>query len=125
MNNFDGQLRIYPEICIDNFSSDILFNHRIKCFILTHFHDDHMKNLEDLNFLKILKDKSDKVKFFCSAVTKNFIETCDRYCHLADYCSIIPPETPFIVKISTEETVTITFSGSGFYFKFKFLFSFK
>lgn len=114
MNNFDGQLKLYPEICIDNFSSDVLFNERIKCFILTHFHDDHMKNLEDLNFLKILKDNFDNVKFFCSTVTKNFIETCDKYCHLADYCNVAPTESPFIVKISSKETVTITFTGSGF-----------
>nr|QNH68099.1 artemis [Brachionus koreanus] len=113
MNNFDGQLQLYPEICIDNFSSDVLFNPRIRCFILTHFHDDHMKNLEDLNFLRILRDNSDKVKFFCSSVTKDFIKTCDKYSHLKDFCNIVPADSPFIINISTTETVTITFSGSG------------
>ncbi len=52
MNNFEGQLHLYPEVCIDNFSSDCIFNLDIRCYILTHFHDDHMKNLEDYNFCK-------------------------------------------------------------------------
>ncbi|RNA33268.1 artemis [Brachionus plicatilis] len=113
MNNFDGQLELYPEICIDNFSSNVLFNPRIRCFILTHFHDDHMKNLEDFNFYRILRENSLKVKFFCSAVTKDFIETCDKYSHLAGCCNVVSPDTPFIVNISDKITVTVTFSGSG------------
>jgi hypothetical protein len=113
MNNFDGQLSLYPEICIDNFDSDILFNIRIRCFILTHFHDDHMKNLEDFNFYRLLKENTVCVKFYCSPITKRFIETCDKYMHLSDYCTEIPCETPFIVNISSKETVTVTFCGSG------------
>lgn len=115
MNNFDGQIQLYPEICIDNFSSNVLFNPRIRSFILTHFHDDHMKNLEDFNFLRILKDNSDMIKFYCSAVTKSFIETCDKYRHLANYCNVVSSDSPFIIHLSGRETVTVTFTGSGFF----------
>lgn len=113
MNNFDGQLSLYPEICIDNFSSNVLFDHKIRCFILTHFHDDHMKNLENLDFYRILKNSSTTVKFYCSAITKNFIKMFETYSHLEEFCNEIPNESPFLVKISTNETVSITFFGSG------------
>ena len=113
MNNFDGQLKLYPEVCIDNFSSDVLFNVRIRCYILTHFHDDHMKNLEDLNFYRILKENDCTTKFYCSTITKKFIQTCDKYEHLGEFCQEVTSETPFIVKISQKETITVTFCGSG------------
>ena len=113
MNNFDGQLKLYPEICIDNFSSDVLFNLRIRCYILTHFHDDHMKNLEDYNFYRILSENNGISKFYCSTITKKFIQTCEKYQHLSDVCQEVTSESPFIVNISAKETVTITFCGSG------------
>ena len=113
MNNFDGQLNLYPEICIDNFSSRVLFDCKIRCFILTHFHDDHMKNLEDTDFYRILKNNSTSVKFFCSTITKDFIQMFDKYSHLADFCNDIPNETPILVNISCNDTVSITFYGSG------------
>jgi metal-dependent hydrolase (beta-lactamase superfamily II) len=116
MNNFDGQLQLYPEICVDNFDTGVLFDCRIRCFILTHFHDDHMKNLEDLNFLHVLRNNIDHVKFIVSPTTKNFIRTCDKYEHLAEFCTEMPCETPFIVSISNIETVTVTFCGSGKFF---------
>jgi hypothetical protein len=118
MNNFDGQLELYPEICVDNFESNVLFDLRITCFILTHFHDDHMKNLEDFKFYDILRKNSDVVKFYVSPITKNFIQTCEKYEHLTEFCTEMPCETPFIVKISSKETVTITFCGSGTNFSF-------
>ncbi|CAF0980439.1 unnamed protein product [Brachionus calyciflorus] len=113
MNNFDGALNLYPEICIDNFSSSVLFSRKIRCFILTHFHDDHMKNLEDHRFYTILKQNMDIVKFYCSPVTKDFISICNKYNHLTDVCHEISIDTPFIVHISNKETVTVSFSGSG------------
>lgn len=113
MNNFDGQLRLYPEICVDNFASDIIYDPKIRVFILTHFHDDHMKNLEDFAFYRLLKENNDLVKFYVSPITKDFIRTCDKYEHLTEYCVEMPCETPFVVNISSKETVTITFCGSG------------
>ena len=113
MNNFDGQLDLYPQICIDNFSSNVLFNINIRCFILTHFHDDHMKNLEDEKFYKLLKNSNGLVKFYCSSITRKFIETCDKYSHLADLCTEVSCESPFMVNISEKQTLTVTFCGSG------------
>lgn len=113
MNNFDGLLKLYPEICVDNFSSDAIFNIRVRCYILTHFHDDHMRNLEDLNFLKLLRENKELIKFYCSPITKKFIETCDKYAHLSEFCNEVPCEAPFIVSITPSQTVTITFCGSG------------
>ena len=113
MNNFDGQLNRYPEICIDNFVSCVIYDMKIRCFILTHFHDDHMKNLEDFAFYRILKENDDSVKFFVSPITKQFIRRCGKYAHLTEFCTEMTCETPFIVDISNKETVTITFCGSG------------
>jgi len=113
MNNFDGQLSLYPEVCIDNFSSEIVYNIRIRCFILTHFHDDHMKSLEHMDFYRLLRENNELVKFYCSSITRKFIQTCEKYKHLTEYCMEMPCETPFIVKISPSETITATFCGSG------------
>ena len=114
MNNFDGQLNLYPEICIDNFDTNCLFNSKIKCYILSHFHDDHMKNLEDINFYKVLKEGSyDGVKFLVSPITKNFISICGKYKHITEFCHEVTCESPIIVRISDKESVTVTFCGSG------------
>ena len=118
MNNFDGQLNLYPEVCIDNFSSNVLFDINVRCFILTHFHDDHMKNLENMDFYNVLKDSNGLVKFYCSSITRKFIETCDKYAHLASLCHEVSCETPFLVKISNKESLTVTFCGSGRSFHF-------
>lgn len=113
MNNFNGQLSLYPEICIDNFTSDVVFNLKVCAFVLTHFHDDHMRSLEDVNFYRLLKENTERIKFFCSPITKNFIETCEKYQHLTEFCTEIPCESPFLITISKSETVTATFCGSG------------
>lgn len=113
MNNFEGQLHLYPEVCIDNFSSDCIFNNQIRCYILTHFHDDHMKNLEDKNFYKLLKSADNSVKFLCSPITKKFIQTCPKYEHLGEFCYEIECETPVLVSINAKECLTVTFCGSG------------
>lgn len=114
MNNFNGPLNLYPEICIDNFDSNCIFNTNIRCYILTHFHDDHMKNLEDMNFYKLLKDgASCGIQFLCSAITKRFIASFSKYKHLEEFCRVVSCESPLIVKISTKESVNLTFFGSG------------
>ncbi len=114
MNNFDGIVKLYPEVCVDNFSSNCIFNLNIRVYILTHFHDDHMKNLEDYNFYKLLKDGEPLgIKFLCSPITKKFIQTCEKYSHLTEFCTEIMCETPTIVKVSSKETITVTFCGSG------------
>ncbi len=113
MNNFEGQLHLYPEVCIDNFSSDCIFNIHIRCYILTHFHDDHMKNLEDYNFYKLLKDGQDSIKFLCSPVTKKFIQTCPKYEHLGDLCYEVECESPVLINVTKKECLTVTFCGSG------------
>lgn len=81
--------------------------------MLTHFHDDHMKNLEDPKFYNLLKENSEYIKFYCSHITKKFIQTCDKYEHLDELCHEVACESPFIVNISNKETVTVTFCGSG------------
>jgi hypothetical protein len=73
-----------------------------------------MKNLEDVAFYRILKENSGgSSKFYCSTITKKFIQTCDKYAHLSDLCQEVTSESPFIVNISQKETVTVTFCGSG------------
>ena len=113
MNNFEGQLHLYPEVCIDNFESNCIFNLMIRCYILTHFHDDHMKNLEDDKFRRLLKDGQNSIKFLCSPITKKFIQTCGKYQHLAEYCYEVECETPVLVNINRKECLTVTFCGSG------------
>ncbi len=114
MNNFDGQLNLYPEVCLDNFESNCIFNAKIKCYILSHFHDDHMHNLEDPSFHRLLKDGLNYgIQFLCSPITKKFISTCDKYSHLSELCREVACETPVIVKISSKDSITVTFCGSG------------
>jgi DNA cross-link repair 1C protein len=113
MNNFDGQLHLYPEICIDNFNSRILFNSTTYCFILTHFHDDHMKNLESGNFISLLSANTDVVKFLCTSVTANFILNSEKYKHLYSYCTIVTNESPIIISLSGKQSIVITFYAAG------------
>ena len=122
MNNFDGLVNIYPEICIDNFISSVILNKRIKVFILSHFHDDHMHGLEDQNFFKLLKSnlnlyKNDQknclIKFYVSSITKQFISLCDKYKHLEEFCTELSCDSPISVALNANEVITITFVGSG------------
>lgn len=139
MNNFDGIVQNYPEICVDNFISSTILNKKIKIFILSHFHDDHMHGLEDVEFYKLLKTTNssfnehnnaksnaddiyfnyninndiNKIKFYCSKITRDFIGLCDKYKHLHDYCIELACDAPISVQLTRDETITITFIGSG------------
>ena len=113
MNNFDGQLNLYPEICIDNFSSNLIYNPKISLYILTHFHDDHMNNLEDMSFSTHLKSFKETKNFFTSTITKKFLQNCFKYSHLSNVTNELACETPILVKISDVESVVVTFCGSG------------
>ena len=124
MNNFNGLINIYPEICVDNFLSNIILNKRIKVFILSHFHDDHMHGLEDFEFFKLLKSNADLynkndnnnnnlIKFYVSSITKQFISLCDKYKHLSSFCTELSCDAPISVSLNQNEIITITFIGSG------------
>ncbi len=115
MNNFDGILIKYPEICIDNFIKSIIINKTIRIFILTHFHDDHMHGLEDADFHKHLADYRDTTKFLCSKITRQFIATCDKYKHLDQFCTELMCDYPLNLELNSNECVTITFYGRYFY----------
>jgi len=73
-----------------------------------------MKNLEDYNFYKLLKDGQDSsIQFLCSLVTKKFIQTCPKYAHLGDLCHEVECESPVLINITRKECLTVTFCGSG------------
>lgn len=109
MSRFNGQLNLYPEICVDKFDSA---RTNIRCFILTHFHDDHMTHLDDWDFYTLLLENAE-TQFICSSVTKHFISVVDKYSHLRGVCRGVQTESPFFLKISDKESVTITLVGSG------------
>ena len=113
MNNFDGQVKLYPEICIDNFDSSVVYDARVRCYILTHFHDDHMRHLEDVEFYRTLSENRHSVRFYCSSITRRFIETCAKYAHLAELCTEVACEAPFTIDIGAKQTVTAVFCGAG------------
>jgi hypothetical protein len=100
MNNFDGKLHLYPEIFIDNFTSERMFDKNIRVYILTHFHEEHMINLESLRFLNLLKE--DNILFLCSDTIKKLILSTDKYKHLSEFCKNIETNLPFEIKLNNK-----------------------
>jgi DNA cross-link repair 1C protein len=112
MNNFDGIIELYPQIAIDNFSPKILTQTKIKLFILTHFHQDHMSGLQDVHLIKKLLNQKD-TKFFCSPITRKFLEASTQFKSLSSHCTEIQCETPTLFQLNDKLSVIITFYGSG------------
>lgn len=110
--NFQGRLYRYPEIYIDNFKVNPNQD-QITCFILTHFHTDHMKYLSNNLFDIFVNENGETINLYCSPITKTLMENTDPYKNIASKWNTAPCESPFIVKLNNKESVNVTFYGSG------------
>ncbi|KAJ3019285.1 Protein artemis [Thoreauomyces humboldtii] len=108
MSTFDGRIRQYPTIYIDNYAA----KQDTRIFLLSHCHADHLSGLKSPNF---------DVPLYCSKETAylllrlphkrratNAQEEQPKYLHLAKYLRPLEYEEPLQVYIGNGQTVTLT-----------------
>lgn len=88
--NFDGVIREFPFICVDNFS----INSSIS--LLTHAHADHLIGFSNKSFFG---------EVFCSKETKTILEQKTRFKKHAKFLKTIPLNEPYYFK---EKDIRIT-----------------
>lgn len=97
MSTFDGRIKEYPELAIDNFTP----NNYSQFFLLSHVHKDHTRGLENEAFRKTL---------YCSEQTARMLPLMETrasrqlmYAHLKDRLKAIPYYVPTRVTVKSEE----------------------
>lgn len=66
MSTFKGIIAEIPGISVDQFQNE---NHNSRAFFVSHCHTDHIRGIETIKFLKLLKD-NEKAKIYTSGVTQ-------------------------------------------------------
>lgn len=82
MSIFDGRIREFPDLFVDNFSTSFLNFGRRQVFFLSHAHSDHMRGLDSTSF----KDQflaHPRASFFASVETKELLLRQRKYRDIA------------------------------------------
>ncbi|KAF1798204.1 beta-lactamase-like protein [Mucor lusitanicus] len=101
MSTFDGRIREYPVVAIDNFQS----NSFAKYFILSHVHTDHMTGLTDCNFNKQIYCTEESARLVPHLVVRRNKQP--KYRHLQNL--LIPVKYNQVVQLDTPEYGIISF----------------
>ncbi|KAL7323207.1 hypothetical protein PS15p_211140 [Mucor circinelloides] len=101
MSTFDGRIREYPAIAIDNFKP----NDYAKYFILSHVHKDHLNGLDDCNFNKQIYCTEESAKILPRLVVRHNKQP--KYLHLKSL--LIPVKYHQVVQLDTPEYGRISF----------------
>ncbi|KAG8179384.1 hypothetical protein JTE90_003640 [Oedothorax gibbosus] len=88
MSTFDGVIKEYPLISIDNFLEKSS-NFQSTVFFLSHCHEDHMRGLAKDKFFDLLVSRGFS-RLYVSDVSEHLLKNDEKYCHLSKYlCSRI------------------------------------
>lgn len=101
MSTFDGVIKEYPLISIDNFLEKCN-NFNSTVFFLSHCHSDHMKGLHHSNFFQLLESRCFS-KIYMSDVSEHIIKNDDALSHLSEYLVTIPLEQPTIIPVPNKD----------------------
>ncbi|GFR17963.1 protein artemis [Trichonephila clavata] len=101
MSTFDGVIKEYPLISIDNFLKKCN-NFDSTVFFLSHCHTDHMKGLKDFGFFQLLESRCFS-KIYLSDVSEHIIKNDDALSHLSEYLVTIPLEQPTIIPVPNND----------------------
>lgn len=101
MSTFDGRIREYPVIVIDNFEP----NNFAKYFILSHVHTDHTKGLTDCNFNKHIYCTEESAKLLPHLVVRHNKQP--KFRHLQNL--LVPVKYNQVVQLDTPEYGIISF----------------
>lgn len=115
MSTFDGIIREFPSIRVDNFSLYPGHDPPLACF-LSHVHSDHLRGLESF--------KSTFV--YCTAQTRELLLRLEKYPHrmnfakgilesrkqtyrrLKNHIKTIPLETPVVIELAPGNSIRVT-----------------
>ncbi|GFY53836.1 protein artemis [Trichonephila inaurata madagascariensis] len=100
MSTFDGVIKEYPLISIDNFLKSNNFDSTV--FFLSHCHTDHMKGLKYFDFFQLLESRCFS-KIYLSDVSEHIIKNDDALSHLSEYLVTIPLEQPTIIPVPNKD----------------------
>ena len=87
MSTFDGRIREFPNVFVDNFSASFLLPDRHQAFFLSHAHSDHMRGLDS----RLFQDRfltHPRASFYASPETKELLLQRTEYRRIAQ--AIIP-----------------------------------
>ena len=103
MSNFDGRIREYPNLFVDNFSASFLNLSRSQAFFLSHAHSDHMRGLDGAAFREgFLAHR--RAAFFASAETKELLRRQSRYRRIAAAIVAVGIYDSFQVRLGRDES---------------------
>ncbi|GFT10799.1 protein artemis [Nephila pilipes] len=101
MSTFDGVIKEYPLISIDNFLKKCK-NFESTVFFLSHCHTDHMHGLNHPGFFQLLESRCFS-KVYMSDVSHHILKNDDAFSHLNKYWVTIPLEQPTIIPVPNKD----------------------
>ena len=101
MSIFDGRIREFPDVFVDNFSSSFLNARRNQAFFLSHAHSDHMRGLDSPAFqAKFLAHP--RAIFVASNETKELLLRQEKFKAIAAVISAKPANETFAISLGQE-----------------------
>ncbi|XP_065187635.1 protein artemis-like [Sycon ciliatum] len=92
MSSFDGVVREYGGVIIDQFCSTNC--RRGRAFFLSHCHKDHMTNLSSTELSSTLRSGGGAQGLYCSRTTRDLLQADPDFEHLRGYLVGLPVDEP-------------------------------
>ena len=108
MSIFEGRIREFSNVFVDNFNTSFLVHGRRQAFFLSHAHSDHMRGLDSTLFQNRFLSH-DKASFFASAETKELLSRQSNFRRIAEAITVLPINEPRELRLDATADTNIIY----------------